>query len=75
MELAETVASSEGVDGLLLVGGFVLNLYLLAVAGYNLQGTFMRPGSLRQRVGRFLIAIGAMCAIGFIVIHTVKKGE
>lgn len=75
METVDAATPSESLDGFLVIGGYILVMFLLAVTAYNLQGTFMRPGSLAKRAGRLLIAIGAIVAIVFTVTHTVKKGE
>ena len=75
MERPQIVTANGATDNLLVLGGYLVVLYLLATAGYNLQGTFMRPGTLRQRIVRFLVAVCAIVAIVFIVTHTVKKGE
>lgn len=66
---------SESGAGILLVGGYLLTMYLLVTAAYNLHGAFMRPGTFGRRIVRLLVALGAIAAIAFIVTHTVKKGE
>jgi len=71
MKSVDAVTPSESLDGLLFTGGYLVNLGLLALAAYCLHGTFMRPGSLAKRAGRFLVAIGAIVAIALIVTHTV----
>jgi hypothetical protein len=71
----QAVTPSESGAGILLVGGYLLTMYLLVTAAYNLHGAFMRPGTFGRRIVRLLVALGAIAAIAFIVTHTVKKGE
>lgn len=75
MKDSRVITASVGTDSLLVAGGYLLTMYLLVTAAYNLHGAFMRPGTFGRRIVRLLVALGAIAAIAFIVTHTVKKGE